>query len=139
MGALLPTARRFWPSVPPCLNRTSGSARRGRKNCCSRWYGVSCDPTTGRVADITLRGESEDPILARAGHSGGLMSGRISPEICRLDRLTTLILADWKQISGPIPLHHLLPSSASSTSLATASGSLPPTLAASPPHRPQRR
>ncbi|RWW09565.1 hypothetical protein GW17_00026938, partial [Ensete ventricosum] len=72
-------------------------------DCCSQWYGVSCDPTTGRVADISLRGESEDPIIPRSGRSRGLMYGRISPEICHLDRLTTLILADWKQISGPIP------------------------------------
>lgn len=72
-------------------------------DCCSMWYGVSCDPTSGRVADISLRGESEDPILARAGRTSGLMMGVISPEICRLERLTTLILADWKQIAGPIP------------------------------------
>ncbi|CAL9046732.1 unnamed protein product [Musa banksii] len=72
-------------------------------DCCSQWYGVSCDPTTGRVAGISLRDESEDRIISRSGRSRGLMYGRISPEICRLDRLTTLILADWKQISGPIP------------------------------------
>ncbi|ONK66550.1 uncharacterized protein A4U43_C06F9360, partial [Asparagus officinalis] len=59
----------------------------------------SCDPSTGRVADISLRGESPDPILARSG----LMTGSLSPALCRLDRLDSLILADWKQVSGPIP------------------------------------
>ena len=69
---------------------------------CNKWYGVSCDPETGRVVDINLRGESEDAILAKSGRSG-YMTGTISPEICRLDRLTNLILADWKGISGEIP------------------------------------
>ncbi|KAG8047754.1 hypothetical protein GUJ93_ZPchr0008g14141 [Zizania palustris] len=72
--------------------------------CCTNWYGVSCDPTTGRVADLTLRGEAEDPVMAPAGHpASGVMSGYISDAVCRLDRLSSLILADWKQISGPIP------------------------------------
>ncbi|KAJ7982185.1 Leucine-rich repeat receptor-like protein kinase family [Quillaja saponaria] len=35
-------------------------------NCCLNWYGVSCDPTTQTVADINLRGESEDPIFEKA-------------------------------------------------------------------------
>ncbi|WOL19478.1 DNA-damage-repair/toleration protein [Canna indica] len=72
-------------------------------DCCSDWYGVSCDPSAGRVTGISLRGESPDPIVANAGRAGALMYGRISPEVCRLDRLTTLIIADWKHISGPIP------------------------------------
>ncbi|KAJ6896040.1 DNA damage-repair/toleration protein [Populus alba x Populus x berolinensis] len=71
-------------------------------NCCSNWYGISCDPTTGRVADINLRGESEDPIFEKAGRSG-YMTGSINPSICKLDRLSTLILADWKGVSGEIP------------------------------------
>ncbi|KAL5975982.1 hypothetical protein ACLOJK_020312 [Asimina triloba] len=71
-------------------------------NCCRGWYGVACDPTTSRVVDINLRGESEDPILQKA-HRSGFMSGRISSFICRLNHLTTLILADWKNITGPIP------------------------------------
>ena len=25
-------------------------------DCCAGWYGVACDPTTGRVADLSLRG-----------------------------------------------------------------------------------
>ncbi|KAJ4827999.1 hypothetical protein Tsubulata_006182 [Turnera subulata] len=71
-------------------------------DCCSGWYGISCDPTTSRVADINLRGESEDPIFEKAGRSG-YMTGSISPSICQLDRLTTLIIADWKGVSGSIP------------------------------------
>lgn len=75
-------------------------------NCCSNWYGISCDPTNGRVADITLRGEAEHPPVflpsAQAGKPG-FMSGTISPEICKINRLTTLVLADWKNISGSIP------------------------------------
>lgn len=67
---------------------------------CSAWYGVSCDPATGRVAGIDLRGESEDPIFA--GGSGH-MTGTISPAVCRLRGLTSLVVADWKGISGPIP------------------------------------
>ncbi|XP_025614995.2 uncharacterized protein [Arachis hypogaea] len=71
-------------------------------NCCLNWYGVSCDATAGRVSDINLRGESEDPIFEKAGRSG-YMTGKISPEICKLDHLTTLVVADWKAISGEIP------------------------------------
>ncbi|EXC36913.1 hypothetical protein L484_000482 [Morus notabilis] len=71
-------------------------------DCCANWHSVSCDPETGRVADISLRGESEDPILTKSGRTG-YMTGTISPEICKLDRLTNFILADWKGISGEIP------------------------------------
>ncbi|KAG0475284.1 hypothetical protein HPP92_014970 [Vanilla planifolia] len=72
------------------------------KDCCSGWYGVACDPDTGRVTDLVLRGESEDPILTMAGRPG-LITGGISPAVCRLDHISTLVIADWKQISGPIP------------------------------------
>ncbi|XAR60399.1 Histone deacetylase [Bertholletia excelsa] len=71
-------------------------------DCCRNWYGVSCDPTSHRVADINLRGESEDPIFEKA-HRTGFMTGYISPALCRLDRLSSLIIADWKGISGTIP------------------------------------
>ncbi|KAL0379901.1 UNVERIFIED_CONTAM: DNA damage-repair/toleration protein [Sesamum angustifolium] len=71
-------------------------------DCCTNWYGINCDPETKRVADIVLRGESEDPIFEKAGRSG-YMTGSISPSICQLDRLTTLVVADWKDISGEIP------------------------------------
>ncbi|KAL3325045.1 hypothetical protein AABB24_038911 [Solanum stoloniferum] len=46
-------------------------------NCCQGWYGVSCDPTTQRVADIVLRGEFEDPIYEKAGRSC-YMTGSLS-------------------------------------------------------------
>ncbi|KAJ0704571.1 putative endo-polygalacturonase [Helianthus annuus] len=71
-------------------------------DCCHKWYGVSCDPVTKRVADINLRGESEDPIFQRA-HRTGYMNGSISPAICNLKRLSSVIIADWKGISGRIP------------------------------------
>ncbi|KAF2317724.1 hypothetical protein GH714_039673 [Hevea brasiliensis] len=71
-------------------------------DCCYKWYGVSCDPETHRVADLNLRGESEDPIFRKAGRSG-YMTGTISTSICKLERLSSLIIADWKGISGEIP------------------------------------
>ncbi|KAF4395850.1 hypothetical protein F8388_018124 [Cannabis sativa] len=87
-------------------------------DCCKNWYGVSCDQGTRRVADINLRGESEDPIFERA-HRTGYMTGYISPAICKLPRLSSITIADWKEspelrrltvlniadnlISGPIP------------------------------------
>ncbi|KAL3324542.1 hypothetical protein AABB24_038599, partial [Solanum stoloniferum] len=71
-------------------------------DCCHEWYGVSCDATTHRVADINLRGESEDPLFEKA-HRTGYMTGTISPSICKLERLSSLTIADWKGITGPIP------------------------------------
>lgn len=71
-------------------------------DCCSGWYGVVCDPRVHRVAEINLRGESEDPIFEKA-HRTGFMTGSISPAICNLDRLSSLIIADWKGVSGEIP------------------------------------
>lgn len=71
-------------------------------DCCHNWYGVMCDMETRRVADINLRGESEDPIFQKAGRSG-YMTGSISPSICKLERLSSLTISDWKGISGPIP------------------------------------
>ncbi|CAI8607422.1 unnamed protein product [Vicia faba] len=71
-------------------------------DCCRGWHGVSCNPTTWRVTDINLRGDSQDPIFHNVTHSG-TMTGNISPEICKLDQLTTVVIADWKSISGEIP------------------------------------
>ncbi|KAJ0714158.1 putative leucine-rich repeat-containing, plant-type, leucine-rich repeat domain superfamily [Helianthus annuus] len=71
-------------------------------DCCNKWYGITCDSLTKRVADINLRGESEDPIFQKA-HRTGYMTGSISPAICKLERLSSVIIADWKGISGIIP------------------------------------
>ncbi|KAK6925668.1 Leucine-rich repeat-containing N-terminal, plant-type [Dillenia turbinata] len=71
-------------------------------DCCKGWYGISCDPNTRQVADINLRGESEDPIFEKAGRTG-FMTGSISPSICKLKRLSSVIIADWKGITGEIP------------------------------------
>ncbi|OWM73485.1 DNA damage-repair/toleration protein DRT100 [Punica granatum] len=71
-------------------------------DCCHNWYGVSCDQESRRVADINLRGESEDPIFQRAKRTG-YMTGTISSAICRLGRLSSLTIADWKGITGEIP------------------------------------
>ncbi|KAH1217580.1 DNA damage-repair/toleration protein [Glycine max] len=71
-------------------------------DCCRSWYGVACDPTTGHVTDVSLRGESQDPMFQKLGRSG-YMTGKISPEICNLSNLTTLVVADWKAVSGEIP------------------------------------
>ncbi|KAF7824135.1 leucine-rich repeat receptor-like protein [Senna tora] len=71
-------------------------------DCCNKWYGVSCDQHTRRVADINLRGESEDPLFQKA-HRTGYMTGYISPAICKLTRLSSITIADWKGISGEIP------------------------------------
>ena len=71
-------------------------------DCCHSWYGVSCYSLTRRVADISLRGKSEDPIFEKARRTG-YMTGTISPEICKLRRLSSIIIADWKGISGKIP------------------------------------
>ncbi|GLT78798.1 hypothetical protein SLA2020_503230 [Shorea laevis] len=46
---------------------------------CHNWYGVSCDPETRRVADINLRGESEDPSYLRADQAYRLHNGEHLP------------------------------------------------------------
>ncbi|KHN00811.1 DNA-damage-repair/toleration protein DRT100 [Glycine soja] len=66
-------------------------------NCYLNWYGISCDAT-----DINLCGESEDPIFEKARRSG-YMTGKLSPVICGINTLTTLVVADWKDIAGEIP------------------------------------
>ncbi|KAL2925772.1 hypothetical protein RDABS01_007328 [Bienertia sinuspersici] len=72
-------------------------------DCCTNWYGVNCNPDSGRVTNLNLRGESQDPIFQKCGRTSGYMTGSISPEICKLDSLTSLVIADWKGISGEIP------------------------------------
>ncbi|KAE8711312.1 60S ribosomal protein L31-like [Hibiscus syriacus] len=71
-------------------------------DCCHNWYGIRCDAESHKVADINLRGESQDPIFERA-HRTGYMTGFISPDICKLTRLSSITIADWKGITGEIP------------------------------------
>ncbi|KAM7279632.1 hypothetical protein ACFE04_006766 [Oxalis oulophora] len=66
-------------------------------DCCNNWYGVNCDQVSKRVADINLRGDN--PAYEKTGQSG-LMTGSISPSICKLERLSSLTISDWKGISG---------------------------------------
>ncbi|GMP90872.1 hypothetical protein CsSME_00041811 [Camellia sinensis var. sinensis] len=88
---------------------------------CHNWFGVSCDPTTRRVANINLRGESEDPIYEKA-HRTGFMTGYISPSIhsniqklisvARVHLLLQLCLSQWmllflSQWMLLFSLHHL--------------------------------
>ncbi|KAI9081938.1 hypothetical protein K1719_036200 [Acacia pycnantha] len=97
-------------------------------NCCYRWYGVHCDPTTRRVVDITLRGLLDDPAFKNLNRTG-YMSGSISPSICHLPQLSTLSISDWKAISGPIP--RCLPSSLPFLQILDLSGNV---LSGSIPH-----
>ncbi|KAK9673683.1 hypothetical protein RND81_12G183200 [Saponaria officinalis] len=115
VNACLPSDRAALMSIKAALNEPYLGIFKSwtGPDCCQGWYGVTCDDTR-RVAEINLRGESEDPIFEQA-HRTGFMTGSISPAICKLDRLSTLTIADWKGISGVIPecitnlllLHHL--------------------------------
>ncbi|XP_027356323.1 DNA damage-repair/toleration protein DRT100-like [Abrus precatorius] len=71
-------------------------------DCCHRWFGVSCDQNSGRVAEISLRAGSVYTTFEKP-HRPGCMTGHISPEICKLTRLSSMILTDWQGISGEIP------------------------------------
>ncbi|KAE9593288.1 hypothetical protein Lal_00028698 [Lupinus albus] len=75
-------------------------------NCCYHWYGINCDPTTRRVADITLGGltiADHNPHVTTNRTATGYMTGYISPSICKLKQLSTLTISEWKGISGNIP------------------------------------
>ena len=72
-------------------------------NCCYNWYGISCDPNTHRVAEISLRGLGDDWFFKRAANHTGYMTGSISPAICNLTQLSSVTISDWKGISGIIP------------------------------------
>ncbi|KAL2464005.1 Leucine-rich repeat (LRR) family protein [Forsythia ovata] len=71
-------------------------------DCCDNWYGIDCDPDTKRVTDNILRGESKDPVLEKVGRSG-YMTGLLFPFLYQLDRLTTLVVVNWKAIFGETP------------------------------------
>ncbi|KAI4373677.1 hypothetical protein MLD38_011778 [Melastoma candidum] len=71
-------------------------------NCCRNWYGVTCDPETGSVAEVTLRAVSKEPIF-KEDMKPGYMRGIISPSVCQFKNLLILIVTDWKGIEGEIP------------------------------------
>lgn len=74
-------------------------------NCCYKWYGITCDPTTLRVAEINLNGltvaDKHRPLNRHA--TTGYMTGHISPSVCNLTQLSSVTISDWKGISGNIP------------------------------------
>ncbi|XP_022152588.1 DNA damage-repair/toleration protein DRT100-like [Momordica charantia] len=81
-------------------------------NCCAGWYGVSCDPTH-KVTDISLRGHSEDPILAgRTGFMAGslgvvnlsrnALEGQI-PDVFSANSYFTEFDVSFNDLKGPIP------------------------------------
>ncbi|KAK2382180.1 DNA damage-repair/toleration protein DRT100 [Trifolium repens] len=76
-------------------------------NCCYNWYGISCDPTTHRVAEITLRGltvgDNHRHYRRTKTMESGYMTGHISPSICNLTQLSSITISDWKGILGNIP------------------------------------
>nr|XP_004507136.1 DNA damage-repair/toleration protein DRT100-like [Cicer arietinum] len=73
-------------------------------NCCYSWYGITCDPTTRSVAQITLPGLTVGDNHRRLKTSKtGYMTGHISSSICNLTQLSSITISDWKGISGNIP------------------------------------
>ncbi|XP_078439589.1 uncharacterized protein LOC144709817 isoform X3 [Wolffia australiana] len=72
-------------------------------DCCSKWYGVSCNAATGRVEGVNLHGAAADLGISEVSPAQRTISGEISPAICRLDMLSTFVLAYWRNISGSIP------------------------------------
>lgn len=71
-------------------------------DCCRNWFGVTCDQNSRQVAEINLRAGSLYTTFEKA-HRPGYMTGQISPEICKLPRLSSITITDWNGISGEIP------------------------------------
>ncbi|CAH2049738.1 unnamed protein product [Thlaspi arvense] len=63
-------------------------------NCCATWDGVACDPSSGRVVNVSL------PALSDKVH---FMNGTLSPSLGNLSFLQLLDISHLKQLSGPIP------------------------------------
>ncbi|WVZ02954.1 hypothetical protein V8G54_023760 [Vigna mungo] len=75
-------------------------------DCCGNWLGVSCDRDSRRVAEISLRAGPVYTTFEKP-YRPDYMSGYISPEICKLTHLSTLIISDWQGISGEIPRNRI--------------------------------
>ncbi|CAN0893083.1 DNA damage-repair/toleration protein DRT100 [Linum grandiflorum] len=87
-------------SSPAPATKEAASARR---KGWTHYFGVSSDPSTNRVVEINLHGESEDPIFTESDRTSGYMTGTISHAICQLDQLTTIVIANWKGLNKQIP------------------------------------
>ncbi|KAK7262546.1 hypothetical protein RJT34_30120 [Clitoria ternatea] len=73
-------------------------------NCCYRWFGVTCDPTTRRVTKINLNALTiTDYHRNLPATTTPYMTGHISSSICNLTQLFSITISDWKGISGNIP------------------------------------
>uniref|UniRef100_A0A803KVC4 non-specific serine/threonine protein kinase n=1 Tax=Chenopodium quinoa TaxID=63459 RepID=A0A803KVC4_CHEQI len=61
-------------------------------DCCTAWEGIACDPSNGRVINISRPSAMET-----------FMSGTLSPFLGNLTYLQVLDLSDLSELSGPIP------------------------------------
>lgn len=59
-------------------------------SCCDDWYGIECDPDTGRVTSLKL-------------DDGSVVSGQIPDAVGNLPYLKTLILHKCPNLRGPLP------------------------------------
>ncbi|XP_042038492.1 DNA damage-repair/toleration protein DRT100-like [Salvia splendens] len=70
------------------------------KDCCTRWAGIACDTSTGRVLNLTCPGRDWD---SETGPIDTSMSGTLSPFIGNISSLQVLDLGNLKELKGRIP------------------------------------
>ncbi|XP_020243655.1 DNA damage-repair/toleration protein DRT100-like [Asparagus officinalis] len=76
------------------------STRNASTDDCCKWDGVTCDPSTGHVVNLTRPGLGDRPDDFPLDTS---MSGTISPSIDDLTHLHVLDLSNLKEFTSPIP------------------------------------